>query len=26
LIHDLGDLSYMIEKYTTNQALLVREA
>jgi rubrerythrin len=24
LIHDLGDLSYMIEKYTTNQTLLAR--
>jgi len=24
LIHDLGDLSYMIEKYTTNHALLAR--
>ncbi len=24
LIHDLGDLSYMVEKYTTNQALLAR--
>jgi len=24
LIHDLGDLSYMIEKYTTNHALLQR--
>jgi rubrerythrin len=24
LIHDLGDLSYMVERYTSNEALLVR--
>jgi len=24
LIHDLGDLSYMIERYTPNEALLAR--
>jgi hypothetical protein len=24
LIHDLGDLSYMVEKFTNNEALLAR--
>jgi hypothetical protein len=24
LIHDLGDLSYMVERYTENEALLAR--
>jgi hypothetical protein len=24
LIHDLSDLSYMVEKFTTNEALLAR--